>query len=269
MLCSTIIPTVDRHTLGRSVESALEQGLGPDLHEILVFNNSNGLLTEADWMKSPQVRIVDTHSDLIHASNLGGEMATGRYINFLHDDDSLLPGALKALVDRAEASGYYWTSGGYNLVDDEYSLISAVRPVVKGNVFALLVGGECFPLAASLVNREAFLRVGGFDVEIRGISDIVLESQLALVSDFESIDQVVATVRLAGGKGTTHNWTSRTKQDHRSMREKALGADGALGRMRDSVEGDVVLRGRACRAYLHSAALNILRGQVGVAAGRR
>ena len=49
-----------------------------------------------------------------------------------------------------------------------------------------------------------------------------------LLSDFQSIDQVVATIRLAGGEGATHNWTSHTKQDFRHIREKALNSDGAL-----------------------------------------
>ena len=98
MLCSTIIPTVNRHTLERSVKSALEQDLKPELHEILVFNNSDGPLPETDWLSSPRVKVIDSHSSLIPVSNLGARMATGKYINFLHDDDYLLPGALNALV---------------------------------------------------------------------------------------------------------------------------------------------------------------------------
>jgi hypothetical protein len=38
--------------------------------------------------------------------------------------------------------------------------------------------------------------------------------------------------------------------------------------MRDSVKGDVLLRGRACRAYLFSAVLNILDGKL-IVAGQR
>jgi len=267
-LCSTIIPTVDRHTLERSVKSALDQELDPELHEILVFNNSKGQLTEADWMSSPLVRIIDTHSNLIHASNLGAEMATGKYINFLHDDDYLLPGALKVLVEIAEATGNYWINGGYHLVDDDGNLISIMQPEIKGNIFALLVAGEVLPLGASLINRKAFLQVGGLDKEIAGPSDIDVESQLALLSDFDSTDQIVATIRRAGGTGTTHDWVSRTKQDHRKLREKALDADGALARMKDSVRGDVLLRGRACRTYLFSAILNILERHIMIATRR-
>lgn len=257
-LCSTIIPTVNRPTLERSVRSALKQDLGPELHEILVFNNSEGSLTESDWMSSPQVKIIDTHSNLIPASNLGAEMATGKYINFLHDDDYLLSGALNTLVGVAEATGSFWVNGAYNLVDDDDNFMSTVRPKIKGNIFALLIAGECLHLGASMINREAFLRVGGFDIQIPGPSDLDLECQLALLSDFASIDQIVATIRLAGGKGATHNWTVRTKQDFRRIREKALNSDGALIRMMGSVQGNIFLRGRACRTYLFSAALNLL-----------
>jgi hypothetical protein len=195
-------------------------------------------------------------------------MATGKYINFLHDDDYLLPGALPALLKAAEASGNFWICGAYHLADDEGNRISSVQPKVNGNMLALLVGGEVLALGASLVHREAFLSVGGFDPQIPGPSDIDVECQLALLSDFLCIDPFVATIRLSGGKGASHNWMDRTKQDHRRMREKALNANGALARMKDSVEGDVLLRGRACRAYLFSAGLNLLDGRFVVASHR-
>jgi glycosyltransferase involved in cell wall biosynthesis len=268
IICSTIIPTINRSTLERSVRSALEQDFDSESHEILVFNNSDEPLPKTKWLSSPQVRVVNSHSNVNDASNDGAKMASGKYINFLHDDDYLLPGALKALVEIAEATGNYWVCGGYNLIDDDGNFVSEVRPQIEGNIFALLVGGECLHLAASLVNREAFLQVGGFDLQVFGLSDIDLESQLALLSDFESIDQIVATVRVAGGKGKTHDWTSRTQQDFRRMREKALNSNGALARMMDSVRGDVLLRGRACRSYLFSAILNLKSFNFGAASRR-
>lgn len=267
MLCSTIIPTVNRPSLERAVKSALEQDLGPELHEILVFNNSDQSLPAADWLTSPQITIIDSHSNLIDASNGGARMASGKYINFLHDDDYLLPGALKALVDLAESSGCYWVYGALNRIDDEGNFMSVNRPQIKGNVFALLVGGECLHFAASLINREAFLRVGGLDPQIPAPVDLDLQCQIALLSDFEGTDQIVATVRLPGGKGSTAD-LSRLKQEHHRLREKALDSPGALSRMRDSVRGDVVLRGRACRAYLFSAVLNLLAGNFVVVGSR-
>jgi glycosyltransferase involved in cell wall biosynthesis len=267
MLFSTIIPTVNRSTLERAVKSALEQDLPPESHEILVFNNSDGPLPETDWLRSPRVTIIDSHSELIDASNRGARMASGKYINFLHDDDYLLPGALKALVNAAEATGCHWACGAYDLVDDEGNFMADVRPQIKGNIFALLVGGECLPFAASVINRDAFLQAGGFDPQIR-IIDIDVESRIALFGNFETIDQLVAGVRVSGGQGTSHNWVSRSKQDYRKLREKVLNAPAALERMQDSVRGDVFRRGRACRAYLISAVLNLRSGHFSMA-GRR
>jgi hypothetical protein len=61
---------------------------------------------------------------------------------------------------------------------------------------------------------------------------------------------------------------SHTKQDFRRIREKALNSKGALARMRNSVQGNALQRGRACRAYLFSAALNLLDGHFVVASHR-
>lgn len=268
IVCTTVIPTINRATLERSVKSALAQELGADAHEILVFNNSKAPLPETDWLSSPQVKIINTHSNVNDASNKGAEMAAGKYINFLHDDDYLLPGALRALMDAAEASGDVWVCGAYNLIDDDGRFMSTVRPVFRKNFFAKLVAGECLHLAASIVNRAAILQAGSFDLAIPGQSDIDLETQMALRGDFGYIDQIVATVRVAGGKGKTHDWTSHTKQDFRNMREKALNSPGARRRIVDSVRGDVFSRGRACRSYLFSAVLNARMGKLGVA-GRR
>jgi len=217
---------------------------------------------------SSRIKVINSYSNLNYASNKGAKIASGKYINFLHDDDYLLPGALKALVNEGESTGNYWICGAYNLIDDDGNFISSIRPQIKGNILALLLGGECIHLISSVINREAFLQVGGFDLQIPGRPDLDLECQLALLSDFQSIDQVVATVRLSGGKGASHNWMSSIKQDHRAMREKALNSIGALARMRNSVEGDIFLRGRASRSYLFSAVLNLLDGHFIVASRR-
>lgn len=266
MLCSTIIPTVDRSTLERSVRSAIEQDLGPESHEILVFNNSQGLLTEADWMSSSKVKIIDTHSNLNHASNVGAQMARGRYINFLHDDDYLHPGALSSLVNAAEESNSVWTYGAYHLVDDDGNHISTERPQINGNIFALLLSGEGLHYAHSLIKRDVFLKVGMLDPQLPIQDDIDIECRMALVGDFRSIDQVVATVRLSGGKGSTIDGS--ISKDHRRLREKALDSPNALARLNDSIRGDVFLRGRVARAYLASCVWNIRDVRLIVAGGR-
>lgn len=102
MICSTIIPTIGRETLGRSVQSVLDQQLYPQLHEVIVVNDSGTSLGEPAWAKAPNVRIIATnHCERSAARNVGAAAARGAYLCFVDDDDYLLPGALGALTSTA------------------------------------------------------------------------------------------------------------------------------------------------------------------------
>src|SRR5690242_13472696 len=82
MLCSTIIPTINRPTLTRSVESALAQGIDPRQHEIIVVNNSGGPLREEGWISSPNVTVVNTNRTKISFThNVGAALAKGKYLH--------------------------------------------------------------------------------------------------------------------------------------------------------------------------------------------
>lgn len=267
MLISTIIPTINRPTLERTVRSALNQDLDPEIHEILIYNNNRQPLPDVDWLNSSKVKVINSHSNMIDALNKGAELASGTYINFLDDDDYLLPGALKALLDKAKSTDCDWVYGAYNLVDDDGNFISVVQPQIRGNILALLVGGENLHFAASLIRRDAYLKAGGMDPQVLIWGDLDLECQIALLGDFDGISSVIAVVRLSGGAGSLFDYSGLT-QDYRRIREKVFNTHDALARIQDSVQGNVFLRGRACRAYLFSAVLNFLAGHIIVASGR-
>src|SRR5690242_6377540 len=119
ILCSTIIPTINRPTLTRAVESALEQNIAPGRHELIVVNNSGDLLPQEHWQTSPNVTIVNTNRTKISFThNVGAAVAKGKFLHFLHDDDYLLPGGLKALLDAAQTSDSLWIYGALNRIDD-------------------------------------------------------------------------------------------------------------------------------------------------------
>ena len=82
-----------------------------------------------------------------------------------------------------------------------------------------------------LCQRTAFQKVlGMLDPQIRAASDLDLECRMALAGDFKIIDQVVATVWVSGGKGSTID-TSSVSKDHHRLREKALDSPNALTRL--------------------------------------
>jgi len=261
ILCSTIIPTINRPTLTRSVESALEQGIDPRRHEIIVVNNSGSPLRKEDWHRSPNVTIVNTNRTKISFThNVGAAIAKGKFLHFLHDDDYLLPDSLEALLEVAETSDSVWIYGALNRIDDDGKFMSVNRLNLKGNIFAYLVAGENIHMGPSLISRQAFFQVGGFNPSLSIIIDLDLEGQLALFGSFDQVDDVIANIRV-GLAGSTTDW-SHIREEYRFFREKMLNAPGALARMQDSVAGDVFLRGRACRAYAVSSLLNLRGGHV-------
>jgi hypothetical protein len=262
MLCSTIIPTVNRPSFERAIKSALEQDLDPGLHEIIVVNDSGKPLPELDWLKSPKITIINTYKcERSIAQTMGAAIGSGKYIKILQDDDYLLPGALNALIEVAEESGSPWVYGVSNRVDDNNVFISENRPELKGNLFAHSVVGDSFHLSASLIRRDVFFKVGGFDPTINTSEDIDLQWRIALLGDFDRTDHVVAGIRVGiWGKQTTI-WEKK-RRDSRIVRERSLDAEHSLRRIMDSVKGDINLRGRCCRAYLISSILNLQKGRL-------
>lgn len=254
MYCSTIIPTVNRSTLAQAVISAVEQGLDADEHEVLVFNNSGKPLPDEDWLSAPHIKIINSYSNAIAATNQGLQMASGKYIKILHDDDYLLPGALKALIDVAEETGCSWVYGAYHRIDNNGALISTDRPTQRGNLFPLMLAGEGIHLAPSLLNRQTFLQIGGLHPEIIRY-DQDLNLAFALLSDFAFTEQLVACVRI-GRVGSTVDW-SKITADSRRIREKWLDDDRTMRRVLDGLHGNIHLRGRICRNYILSALLNL------------
>jgi glycosyltransferase involved in cell wall biosynthesis len=269
MLCSTIIPSVGRATLSRSVTSALKQNLSPEAHEVIVVNDSGKPLPECDWMKSPQVVVAVTyHSGVCAACNTGAALAKGKYLNFLHDDDYLLPGGLRALVETAEQSDSVWVYGGQRIVDDAGDLVAIAGGAQEGNLFAFFVVCEILHASQSLLRRDAFLAVGGFDSSIRLAEDRDLEWRMALIGRFSYCGAIVACIRAAIGSGSTFREGTDTYVWHRRIRERALNADGAFERLQDSVDSNPALRGRVARGYAFSAVHNLAARRVCLSASR-
>jgi glycosyltransferase involved in cell wall biosynthesis len=268
-LCSTIIPTINRSTLARAVTSALEQSLEPAFHEVIVVNDSGTPLTEAAWLHSPQVRVINTNRcERSTACNVGAAASSGRYLKFLHDDDYLLPGALATLLCLAERSDCAWVYGALRRMDNDGNFLSLNRPEVKGNLFGLLVCGETLHLGPALIRRAPFVRVGGFDPTLALGEDRDLACRLALFSDFDGTTEEVACVRV-GVVGSTSDWgLASSRNRSRLIREKALNLPGAGARIQDSIRGNSFLRGRVCRAILFSGVLNFRAGHLRTGWGR-
>ena len=256
MFCSAIIPTINRPTLSRSVLSVLNQECSAGQLEVIVVNDSGYDLPEMDWQRSSQVRIITTqrHERSV-ARNAGAAIAHGAYLYFLDDDDIMLPGAMQAFGELAQASDAAWLYGNYQIADNDGKLLEIFHPNMAGNISAFLIAGEGIPLQASLIRPKEFYRAGEFDPYFTGAQDRDLGRRLSLVAEVAKTEAVITQIRV-GQMGSTTLWEMLPFFD-RLGREKALNRPGAFSRLWASAKGSGFLHGRVSRAYLASAAWNI------------
>ncbi len=266
LFCSTIIPTVNRSTLSRAVESVLTQDFDRAEYEVIVVNDSGMPLSAADWQFLPQVRVITTNRrERSVARNTGAAIARGKFFHFLDDDDVILPGAMLAFWECTQRSNAVWFFGGWQTVDNNGNAVAEFFPELRGNIFPLLVSGEGLPLQASLIRSESFFAAGAFDPTLVGGEDRDLGRRLMLLGDIEYIPRMVARIRI-GERGSTTDWTLLAEED-RLGREKALSASRAFQRLQ-SPRFSSYWHGRVSRAYFASSVWNIRRRKFLTALGR-
>jgi glycosyltransferase involved in cell wall biosynthesis len=269
MFSSTVIPTINRPTLSRAVQSMLDQNFDADDFEIIVVNDSGKPLSDAAWTKSRHARVINTKCrERSVARNAGAAIALGKYLHFLDDDDILLPGSLNAFWELAQKEpDADWLYGSWRSVDNDGNKIDEFWPELNGNIFALLVCGESLPLQASLLKADSFFHVGAFDPNpvLTGVEDRDVCRRLALYGNVAHTSALVAHIR-SGEIGSSTNW-KKIVQGDRWGREKVLGDMGAFKRLQTHT-GTSFWRGRISRAYFASTMWNLQRGNFLVATSR-
>ncbi len=269
MLITTVIPTILRSSLARTVQSVLDQRCD-DEFEVVVVNDSGQPLPSFEWRSSKQVIVINTNRrDRCVTRNAGAAVARGRYLHFLDDDDWLLPGAFAALSNKARESGTRWLYGSSRLVDRQGNFLIELRHGLSGNVAAQVFAGEWIPLQSSLVDTELFLDIGGFRTDLPNINhageDIDLMRRLVLQSDIVGEKALVACISM-GMEGSTTDFTNPSVSI-RAGRERVLDQPHALARLRASANSHY-LKGRVVRVYLTSVLWNLQHHKFWVSGGR-
>lgn len=266
MLCSTIIPTIGRYSVKQAVETVLMQNLPSGEFEVIVVNDSGSSLLEAAWQKSERVTIIHTAKrERSVARNTGAALARGKYLHFLDDDDWLAPDAYQHLWELSQSSHAKWLYGMTQLIDRQHRPLIQLRHNLLGNSFVQAMSGEWIPLQASWIERETFMRIGGFNPLLAGPEDIDLLRRLLLEEEIAETPNLVAHVIMAGEGSTTNQ--ARHPQSSRWAREAILEATGAYSRMSSSAVNSF-WRGRISRVYLTSSMWNLQHWRPFTAMGR-
>lgn len=240
VLISTIIPTIGRPSLSTAIQSVMDQGLPKNDFEIIVVNDSGRPLPIADWQKSGQIKVIDTHRrNRSVARNVGAAASRGKYLHFLDDDDWMMPGAFEALLTLAESSGAAWTHGGFRMVDNAGTTVTDLHPDETGNCSIQMLAWEWLPLQASLIRSDAFFAVDGFASLPSlggGFEDVHLSRQISLYNDMARTEKIVTAIRI-GDVSSTTNYVTMFDQN-RISREKSMSARRAFRRLIDSARSN-------------------------------
>lgn len=200
---SVIIPTFNRNdSFRRALQSVLYQN--PDcLWEVIVVDNTpfdeNGSTPALEIVRLlSDVRVNYYHNDINIGSgynwNRGVEIAKGKWVCFLHDDDTLEKGALNyvtRLINKLEKKklgkplGYIHAKRRYcyadnNIEENSDVLNNDTKIKILSRFKTLLVGytGTGAPSCGTTILRKAYIESGGINYNFGPVADAVLGYQI-------------------------------------------------------------------------------------------
>ncbi len=205
-LLSIIIPTYNRpELLLRAVNSALAQTI--ENFEVIVVDDCSS--TPVNLPEDPHLRIIRLSENKggSAARNIGTKAASGHWINFLDDDDELLPHmaevSLKALQQTSLPKPVGAISG-IEVVNREGRVIETRIPptLPLGSHYGLedIEPNRSFLCKQTLiVEKEVLLSIGGFDESLPSRIHTDLFLRLNLVCSLLGIERVGYRLRKHDG----------------------------------------------------------------------
>ena len=218
-LISVVITTYKRETeiLKRAVDSVLKQTY--QNLELIVVDDSPESYELREEVKEYMLAMPDErvmyyqHSKNMGACaarNTGIKIAKGKYLAFLDDDDAWLPNKLELQYSKIK-EGYelvYCNNYIVNQVDETRNLIKTKE--VEGKVFdELIIGNFIGSTSFPLLDRDAVIDVGCFDVEMRSAQDYDLWLRIAKKYRVGYVDQPLVDYYIHPGERITTNPDAR------------------------------------------------------------
>jgi glycosyltransferase involved in cell wall biosynthesis len=176
-LISVVIPTYNRPDFLRRALASVRSQEGVELDIIIVDDASEQDLS-AEFAPYPQVRYLRNEHNRGggFSRNRGLKLAKGRYINFLDDDDVMLPGKLARQVEVFEAamSSPENTENAKplgivtcHLLDERSGSEQRVPNAWRGDIYRETLERYTIKLTSTMLFlTEAVRETGGFDVQL-------------------------------------------------------------------------------------------------------
>lgn len=173
-LVSVIIPLYNqKQYIKRAIDSVLHQTYSPI--EIIVVNDGS-IDNPLEILNSyeDKIKIINqSNKGLAAARNTGFEHASGKYIQFLDSDDTILKEKIKRQVNILEKNGGIDLTACRTIwVDEKGKILSVQKKYSKKfpTIRDFLMENQ-FPVHSALMKKEVFQKTGLFDKDMNPIED--------------------------------------------------------------------------------------------------
>lgn len=188
-LVSCVVPTYNRaNFLKDAIESSLGQTY-PHWEMVIVDDKSTDNTAEVALeyaARDPRIRyFLNPEKGVSSARNYGIQMAQGKYIAFLDDDDISLPHRFESQLKAMIKSGNGFLVSGFQSKD------KATGQVLEEQKLELKATCTGFP-SRWMIRKDLLEKSGGFDQAAAPLEDIELSSRLAAFETFALHDDIVA-----------------------------------------------------------------------------
>lgn len=205
-LVSIIIRTCGRpHILQFAVKSALGQTYRP--LEIVIIEDGANISEDFISQKYPDACIkyasTGRHVGRAQAGNAGMVLASGKYLNFLDDDDILYPNHVEILVNKLECEhgNAAYTAAKECLVIKKkkppyYAALMKFVRFRQPYSRLLLMQRNYLPIQSVMFSKQLFEAYGGFDITMDQLEDWDLWVRYSLNTSFFFVDQITSEYKV-------------------------------------------------------------------------
>jgi len=257
---SIIIRTKNRPQLLRRALQSLEDQTFKDFEVVIIEDGPETALNIIEQFPRLQISYHFTVKSVgrVKAANYGLEQAAGKYINFLDDDDVLLPNHIQVMshqikqdesIDLVHAGSIErWVR--YDSMDplviDTYDHVTnKAQAFNKDRIFFQ----NYFPIQAVMFKREFYSNYGGMDETLQYLEDWDLWIKYSLHGSFKNVKEVTSVYDIPYNK---QKWIERRKLLDRYekivinkyaavIREKQLRPPGKLVRLYEKITNQGIM----------------------------
>lgn len=190
-LISCVVPSFNRaHLLKEAIESTLCQTY--TVWELIIVDDHSAdhtaELVAGYAQKDPRIKYyLNKEKGVSSARNYGVEMATGKYIAFLDDDDLNLPHRFESQLNAIQRSGSRFLVSGYQA---RKRSTGEIVGKIKLELKQICAG---FP-SRWMMTKELFQIAGGFDQKAAPLEDIELSVRISAHETFALHDDIVSVI---------------------------------------------------------------------------